>query len=120
MKRVFGMLLLLVLVACGSTAPAAPATTDNGGMASSKTVRVGYVPVLIYAPLYVGIERGYFAAEGITIESTPIQGGSDAVVQLAAGNFDAPWGGRGLASLMRRIVGSNSPSLPPCTAKSHQ
>ncbi|MCE2850822.1 MAG: hypothetical protein LW717_06505 [Chloroflexaceae bacterium] len=76
LKRVFGMLLLVVLVACGSSAPAAPVATDDGGAASGKTVRVGYVPVLIYAPLYVGIERGYFAAEGITIESTPIQGGS--------------------------------------------
>lgn len=95
LKRVFGMLLLVVLVACGSSAPAAPDATDDGGAASGKTVRVGYVPVLIYAPLYVGIERGYFAAEGITIESTPIQGGSDAVVQLAAGNFDAALGGAG-------------------------
>lgn len=29
LKRVFGMLLLVVLVACGSSAPAAPVTTDD-------------------------------------------------------------------------------------------
>ena len=88
MKRLFAALMVLVLTACVS----APATPAAGTL---KTVRIGYVPVLIYAPLYVGIERGYFAAEGITIESTPIQGGSDAVVQLAAGNFDAAMGGAG-------------------------
>lgn len=92
-KRVLIVVLMLVLAACGATAPAAPA--QDAAAPSSKTVRVGYVPVLIYAPLYVAIERGYFAAEGITIESTPIQGGSDAVVQLAAGNFDAALGGAG-------------------------
>jgi NitT/TauT family transport system substrate-binding protein len=88
MKRLFAALMVLVLTACAS----APVTPAAGTL---KTVRIGYVPVLIYAPLYVGIERGYFAAEGITIESTPIQGGSDAVVQLAAGNFDAAMGGAG-------------------------
>jgi len=97
-KRLFGAVLMLVLAACAAT-PAAPAATAvpaaTTAPAATKTVRVGYVPVLIYAPLYVGIERGYFAAEGITIESTPIQGGSDAVVQLAAGNFDAALGGAG-------------------------
>lgn len=117
MKRLLGVMLMIVLVACGST-PTAPAATEAPAAtmvpeatavpaatevpaataapaATTKTVRVGYVPVLIYAPLYVAIERGYFAAEGITIESTPIQGGSDAVVQLAAGNFDAALGGAG-------------------------
>jgi hypothetical protein len=68
MKRLFAVLMVLVLTACAS-APAAPVA------GTLKTVRIGYVPVLIYAPLYVGIERGYFAAEGIKIESTPIQGG---------------------------------------------
>lgn len=97
-KRLVGVVVMLLLAACAST-PAAPVATEIPAVtpapAAAKTVRVGYVPVLIYAPLYVGIERGYFAAEGITIESTPIQGGSDAVVQLAAGNFDAALGGAG-------------------------
>lgn len=88
MKRMFAALIILALTACASS----PATPAAGTL---KTVRIGYVPVLIYAPLYVGIERGYFAAEGITIESTPVQGGSDAVVQLAAGNFDVALGGAG-------------------------
>jgi NitT/TauT family transport system substrate-binding protein len=50
---------------------------------------------MIYAPLFVGIERGYFAEENIDVELTPLQGGSDSVVQLAAGNFDAAVGGAG-------------------------
>lgn len=60
-----------------------------------QVVRTGYVPVMIFAPLYVASERGYFAAEGIDVQLTPVQGGSDSVVQLAAGNFDAAVGGVG-------------------------
>lgn len=105
------LLTLALLAACGGTAPAAapttapvaaptsaPATepTPAAQPAASETViRLGYVPVMIYAPLYVGIERGYFTDEGIKIESTAIQGGSESVVQLAAGNFDAALGGAG-------------------------
>ncbi|MDZ4721594.1 MAG: ABC transporter substrate-binding protein [Roseiflexaceae bacterium] len=93
------LLTLALLAACGgsapTTAPAAVPTTAAAQPAGETTIRLGYVPVMIYAPLYVGIERGYFAAEGIKIESTAIQGGSEAVVQLAAGNFDASLGGAG-------------------------
>ena len=56
-------------------------------------VRVGYIPVTIYAPLYVADAKGYFAEEGIDIELMPVQGGSDNVVQLGAGNFDVAGGG---------------------------
>src|SRR6185436_6095084 len=62
-------------------------------------VKMGYVPVLIYSPLYIAIERGYFAQEGIDVQLTPLQGGSDSVVQLAAGNFDAVLGGIGAGLL---------------------
>jgi NitT/TauT family transport system substrate-binding protein len=50
---------------------------------------------MIYAPLFVAMERGYFVDEGLDVQLTPLQGGSDSVVQLAAGNFDAAVGGAG-------------------------
>ncbi len=67
--------------------------------AKKEVVRMGYVPVLIYAPLYIAIERGYFAQENIDVQLTPLQGGTDSVVQLAAGNFDAAVGGVGAGLL---------------------
>ncbi len=86
----------MILAACGGIGQAPGASAPTSAAASQETtIRLGYVPVMIYAPLYIGIERGYFTAEGIKIESTPIQGGSEAVVQLAAGNFDAALGGAG-------------------------
>jgi len=68
-------------------------------------IRMGYVPAAIYAPLYVGLERGYFAAEGIDLQLTAIQGGSDSVVQLAAGNFDAAAAGVGAGLLNAASLG---------------
>lgn len=101
------LLAAIVLVACdmgGPTVTSTPIATSgasgtpgagNTPPADLTTVRIGYINVMIFAPLYVAIERGYFAEEGIKVELTPLQGGSDSVVQLAAGNFDAAIGGAG-------------------------
>ncbi len=67
--------------------------------ADKATIRLGYVPVLIYSPLFVALEKGYFAQESLDVQLTSLQGGSDSVVQLAAGNFDAAVGGIGAGLL---------------------
>ncbi|MCZ7567490.1 MAG: ABC transporter substrate-binding protein [Ardenticatenaceae bacterium] len=94
----------IVLSACGgtaapSTATAAPTASAQAPAAALETVRVGYVPVTIYAPFYIAIEKGYFANEGIQVELQPVEGGSDNVVQVAAGNFDVAGGGIGAGML---------------------
>ncbi|NJK79978.1 MAG: ABC transporter substrate-binding protein [Chloroflexaceae bacterium] len=93
-------LMIAGLLASCSAGTSAPVGTSEAEVPPAQSgepavVRLGYVPVMIYAPLFVAIERGYFADENITIEPTPIQGGSDSVVQLAAGNFDVAIGGAG-------------------------
>jgi NitT/TauT family transport system substrate-binding protein len=110
--RVASLLLagLLLLAACdnnpqpvgtpttvvANTPAASGATPDEEPTSSgTTTVRLGYVPVMIFAPIFVAQERGYFTAEGLNVQLTPVQGGSDSVVQLAAGNFDAAMGGAG-------------------------
>ncbi len=99
------ILCSMLLAACGMN-PAASVPQPTSGASNTNTpvspagagktvIRLGYVPVLIYAPLFVAQERGYFAEEGLDVQLTPLQGGSDSVVQLAAGNFDAAVGGAG-------------------------
>jgi NitT/TauT family transport system substrate-binding protein len=79
-----------------ATAASVEATvTTAAGSGDRTVVRLGYVPVMIFAPLFVAQERGYFAEQGLDVQLTPVQGGSDSVVQLAAGNFDAAVGGAG-------------------------
>jgi NitT/TauT family transport system substrate-binding protein len=98
--------LMLVLAACA--VPAAPAPpeqqpveTEGPEQAASELqrVRVGYVPVTIYAPLLIAAGKGYFAEEGIDIELLPVEGGTENVVQVAAGNFDVAGGGIGAGML---------------------
>ena len=54
--------LLLGLVACGGS--------DDDAAAELQTIRLpmGYIADPQYAPFYVAVEKGYFAAAGITIE----------------------------------------------------
>lgn len=88
--------VIALLSACTTAQPEAPAAGGETGQEGGSvpiTIRVGYLPVIIQAPLFVGIERGYFAEEGITFELETIRSGNDAVVQLAAGNFDIAMGG---------------------------
>ena len=79
----------------GTAAPTAAETPASAPSGQVTKIRLGYIPVMIYAPLFVGIERGYFKEENLDIALTPLQGGSDSVVQLAAGNFDVAVGGAG-------------------------
>jgi NitT/TauT family transport system substrate-binding protein len=88
----FGVGLVLLLSACAAP-PAAQPTAPASGSPEPKTIRFGFVPNVINAPVYVAVEKGYFAEEGIKVEFLPVDGGSDAVVQVAAGNFDVVAGG---------------------------
>jgi NitT/TauT family transport system substrate-binding protein len=92
--------------------PATEATSEPGGEAAAETgdaaqsegaelplVRVGHVPVTIYAPLFIAVEKGYFEEEGMRVELLPVDGGTENVVQVAAGNFDVAGGGIGAGML---------------------
>ncbi|MEX1019718.1 MAG: ABC transporter substrate-binding protein [Litorilinea sp.] len=117
------LILILVLGACAvpaATPPtsesAAPDTTtaadtdvETNGETDSATdsatdaelplVRVGHVPVTIYAPLFIATEKGYFEEAGMRVELLPVEGGTENVVQVAAGNFDVAGGGIGAGML---------------------
>lgn len=104
------LLLLLGLVAafaaaaCGGDDDDAETTPAPGASAAAsaqpaelKEVTVGYIPILIDAPFFVAIERGYFAEQGIKVKLERLAGGADMLVQTAAGNFDVGSGGIGAA-----------------------
>jgi NitT/TauT family transport system substrate-binding protein len=82
------------------TAPGEPTPEESEtGGEDLQTVRVGIVPVTIYAPFYIALEKGYFAEEGMDVQLMPVEGGTENVVQLAAGNFDVVGGGIGAGLL---------------------
>jgi ABC-type nitrate/sulfonate/bicarbonate transport system substrate-binding protein len=99
--------LLLALAACGSSAspPAAPAAAKPTAPAAAPapaqaaappaaaptsrpapaTVRVGTTPLLTASGLYVALERGYFAEQGIELVMENISDPTAMVPSLATG-----------------------------------
>ncbi|MDR7557264.1 MAG: ABC transporter substrate-binding protein, partial [Armatimonadota bacterium] len=83
-------------------------------------LRVVHVPVLIFAPLYVAIERGYFAQQGLEVELVSTPGGVSSFVVLASGRAEVVVGGLGAAlfnaaarGLDFKVVGPVHMEKPP-------
>lgn len=107
-------LIVLALLALSAPGPA-------GGQPRPLTkVRVVHVPVLIFAPLYVAIERGYFAQQGVEVELITTLGGVSSFAVLAGGRAEVVVGGLGAAlfnaaarGLDFKVVGPVHMEKPP-------
>ena len=104
MKRrilvLFAMMAVLAAAACGGDDDGDEQSSNPDGTgkpAELTQVTVGYIPFLIDAPFFVGIEKGYFADEGLELKLERIAGGADMLLQTAAGNFDIGSGGIGVS-----------------------
>jgi NitT/TauT family transport system substrate-binding protein len=100
--------------AAGATSITAPAAPTNGVSAAQPTaareavpVQVGVLSILAEAGLYVALERGYFAEEGLTPEFTTFDTGAKAIPALATGQVDASGGAfsPGFVNATQRGVG---------------
>ncbi len=60
-------------------------------------VTMGYIPVSIFAPVFVAYEKGYFAEQGLDVTLEQLPGGSDMVLQTATGGLDLGIAGTGPA-----------------------
>ena len=52
------------------------------------TITVGYVPVSIYAPVFVALDKGYFAEDGLDVTLEPFAGGPEPITLTATGELD--------------------------------
>ncbi|NJL94799.1 MAG: ABC transporter substrate-binding protein [Anaerolineae bacterium] len=94
MKKVLSRLGLAGLV-LGLALPWGAGRPTTAQQDDLTTVRVGLVPVLVYSSLFVAEARGYFAEEGLQIETLPLAGGSEPLAPLARGELDVALGGSG-------------------------
>jgi NitT/TauT family transport system substrate-binding protein len=62
-------------------------------------VRVGLIPVIGPAPLYVALEKGYFTKEGIEARIETFRSGNAILTQVAAGNLEVGRATLGSATL---------------------
>jgi NitT/TauT family transport system substrate-binding protein len=119
-------LLATIAIACGGSMSATntpntaanPTAAASPGASGSPTgnltkVTVGYVPVLLYGPVLLAEDKGYFAQYGLDVDLQPLPGGSDMVVLTANGNFDIGIGGAGPAFFNAEARGINLKVISP-------
>lgn len=69
--------------------------------AQATKLRVSTIPIIDVAPLHVAIQRGFFSAEGIEVDTTPTQGGAAGIPALAAGQVQIAF-----SNVISMILGS--------------
>jgi ABC-type nitrate/sulfonate/bicarbonate transport system substrate-binding protein len=73
------MILISGVIICGCSSPApAPAI---------KTVRVAYLPIADYAPLFIAKEEGFFSRQGIDVELVKVPGTAAALPLVLNGDI---------------------------------
>jgi NitT/TauT family transport system substrate-binding protein len=60
-------------------------------------VKLGSLPVMIYAPMFVAYEKGYFAEQNLDVEISPINSGTDLTVLTATNELQISISGVGAA-----------------------
>jgi NitT/TauT family transport system substrate-binding protein len=77
MKRLYiGILTVMLIAGFGSTA---------ADVEAKDVVRIGYVPIMHFAPLYVGEEQGFFDEQGIDAQFVRVRSGTECMAFLAEG-----------------------------------
>ncbi|NEK59451.1 ABC transporter substrate-binding protein [Geodermatophilus sabuli] len=94
----------VVLTACGggdeeSGNTDAGGSADSGGTATVTTVRVGTIPIVDVAALYLGQEQGIFEEHGLEVDPFLAQGG--AAIVPAVVNGEAQFGFINVTSLLQ-------------------
>ena len=81
------------LASSGSATPAAASPAASAAAPvevpeDAIEVTVGYVPVAIYAPVFVALDKGYFAEAGLDVTLEPFAGGPEPITLTASGELD--------------------------------
>jgi NitT/TauT family transport system substrate-binding protein len=74
---------VLLLGACGGDDGGGGGSGDNGGPV---TLSVGVIPIADVAPLYLGMDQGFFEEENLTIEPQFAEGGAAIVPAVVSGD----------------------------------
>lgn len=81
--------LALTLTACGGSSTDNGPSTASSGKADGKltSVKVGVIPIVDVAPIYMGVEQGFFKDEGLDVTLELAQGGAAIVPAVMSGQY---------------------------------
>jgi len=111
----------VLAAACGSSAATSSGSSAAGSASATPTttVTVAYVPLPLFAPLFVAEAHGYFAAEHIKLNLEVVANGQSAItlaatnrVQVVLGGFSAGLFNSIHQGLDVRVVGSMAEEAP--------
>jgi NitT/TauT family transport system substrate-binding protein len=90
MRRVLAALaagaFLVTVSACGSSGDGTGSDKASSSGGTTK-VKVGVIPIVDVAPLYLGQEKGFFKKQGLELEISLAQGGAAIVPAVASGQY---------------------------------
>ncbi|MGW1212595.1 ABC transporter substrate-binding protein [Streptomyces sp. NPDC002499] len=89
---------LLVATACGSSDDSNSSSDKGSSSGGITTVKVGIIPIVDVAPLYLGQKQGFFSKQGLKLSMTLAQGGAAIVPGVTSGQFQ--FGFSNMTSLM--------------------
>ena len=85
-RAAMGSVLAAALASCSAgRAPEAGAPGADGNLVK---ISVGAIPVAEVAPLYLGIQRGFFRKRGLDVAARQFQGGAAVVTGVISGQVD--------------------------------
>jgi NitT/TauT family transport system substrate-binding protein len=94
MRRWLAVLVGLVVAvatlgACGGDDDeGASGEKKQGGAPEPATLKVGVIPIADVAPLYLGIDKGFFKREALTIQPQLAEGGAAITPAVVSGDFE--------------------------------
>jgi NitT/TauT family transport system substrate-binding protein len=84
----FAIAVLVVLAAVGAGCGDDEGSGGGGGgQADVQTLKVGVIPIADVAPLYLGMDKGFFEEEGLKISPQLAEGGAAIVPSVVSGDY---------------------------------
>jgi NitT/TauT family transport system substrate-binding protein len=89
-RRILGLAIAVVTVTgaagCGSSS-AGTSGSSSSGDGKTTQVKVGIIPIVDVAPLYLGQKKGFFSSRGIDLKMVSAQGGAAIIPGVVSGQF---------------------------------
>jgi NitT/TauT family transport system substrate-binding protein len=80
--------LALLAAACGGSDSGGGGGGDGGEVTKPQSVKVAVLPVADVAPIYLGIKKGFFKAEKLTLKPQIMQGGAEVTAAVVSGSIN--------------------------------